>query len=104
MVVDQAPSFVGLALDVGLAGLPLRIERVELEVEVMFGRLARVDRTAEELFGGRIHIGTPARRCLRRREAESCPAGFSGSASARSPLCVRRPKKRGPFQAVPVIA
>ena len=47
-----------LALDVGLAGLALRIERVEGEIEIMFGRFARVDRAALALRSGRLHLGT----------------------------------------------
>ena len=35
-----------LALDVGLASFPLGVERVEGEIEIMLGRLARVDRAA----------------------------------------------------------
>jgi len=34
-----------LALDVGLAGLALGIERVEFEIEIMLGRFAGVDRS-----------------------------------------------------------
>ena len=39
-----------LALDVGLAGLPLGVEGVELQVQVMFGGFAGVDGTAEDVF------------------------------------------------------
>jgi hypothetical protein len=39
---------MGLALDVGLASLALGIERVELEVEIMLGRLAGVDARSAE--------------------------------------------------------
>jgi hypothetical protein len=35
-----------LAFDVGFAGLPLGIERVEFKVEIMLGRFAGVDRAA----------------------------------------------------------
>ncbi len=49
VVGDQPPALVRLALDIGLAGLPLGIERVELQVEVMVGRFAGVDRAAEQL-------------------------------------------------------
>ena len=48
---DQPPALMGLALDIGLAGLPLGIERVELKIEIMLGRFAGVDRTAEQLLG-----------------------------------------------------
>ena len=46
---------MGLALDVGLAGLPLGIERVELKVQVMFGGLAGIDCAAEGLLFGSLH-------------------------------------------------
>jgi hypothetical protein len=36
-----------LALDIGLAGLALGIERVEFEIEIVLGRFAGVDRAAE---------------------------------------------------------
>ena len=38
-----------LALDIGLAGLALGIERVEFQVEIMIGGFARVDRAAKDL-------------------------------------------------------
>ena len=38
-----------LALDVGLTGLTLRIERVEGEVEIMLGRFAGIDRATLRL-------------------------------------------------------
>ena len=46
MVGDEPPAFMGLALYIGLAGFPLRIERVELKVKVMLGGFAGVDRAA----------------------------------------------------------
>src|ERR1700730_4071144 len=49
-VWNQAPALMRLALDVGLAGLPLGIERVEFEIEIVLGRFAGV-------------VGLPA-RCL----------------------------------------
>jgi hypothetical protein len=48
---DQPPALVGLALDIGLASLSLCVERIELEVEIMFGRFAGVDCAAEKFFG-----------------------------------------------------
>ena len=42
----QHPAFMRLALDIGLAGLSLGVERVEGEIEIVLGRLARVDRAA----------------------------------------------------------
>ena len=42
MVGDQAPALVRLALYVGLAGLALGVEGIELEIEVMLGRFSGV--------------------------------------------------------------
>jgi hypothetical protein len=58
---DQPPALVGLALDIGLARLSLRVERIEFEVEIMFGRFAGVDRAAERFLGRlRLHWPFPA--------------------------------------------
>src|SRR6266481_3304334 len=59
-------------------------ERVELQVEIMFGGFAGVDRAAGGFSGGRRHHW----------------AASTWSASR----LMRRPKKRGPFHAVPVMA
>jgi hypothetical protein len=76
---DQSPPLVGLTLDIGLAGLALGVERIELEIEIMFGGFTGVDRAAESL----------PRRVWSHRPASVRP---------------RRPKKRYPFQGVPVMA
>src|SRR2546430_1214069 len=52
---DQAPAFVRLTPDIGLAGLALGVERAEGKVEVMLARLAGIDRTARELAEGAVH-------------------------------------------------
>ena len=49
-VANEPPALMRLALDVGLTGLPLGIERVEGEVEIMLGRFAGVDRAALRLW------------------------------------------------------
>ena len=72
------PSLERLALDIGLAGLPLGVQRVEFLLKAMLGGFAGVDGAAED-FGVICH------RCLL-------------SAADRSP------KNRGPFHFVPVIA
>ena len=41
------PAFVPLAVDEGLAGFALRLQRIELLFEPLLGRLAGVDRTAD---------------------------------------------------------
>ena len=50
MVGDEPPAFMGLALYIGLAGFPLRIERVELKIKVMLGGFAGIDRAALPLW------------------------------------------------------
>ena len=37
---NQAPTFMRLALDIGLAGLALGIERVEFEIEIVLGPMS----------------------------------------------------------------
>jgi hypothetical protein len=86
---QEPPAFVRLALDVGLTGFSLGVERVELKVEVMFGGLASIDCAAEGLRFGRLHVARSA-AAVRRL---GC-AHHSG----------RTPKNRGPLQAVPVTA
>src|SRR5215470_12890380 len=108
MVGDEPPSLVGLALDIGLAGFALGIERVEFEVEIMLGRFARVDRAAKDPSLGRLHRCTFAARGEtlppRRRERPRPPWACSPSLSSRRSAPARNPKKRGPLQAVPVMA
>ena len=41
---DQPPALPGLTLDVGLAGLALGIERVEVPLQALLGGFAGVDR------------------------------------------------------------
>ena len=79
-----------LALDISLAGLALGIERVEFEIEIVLGRFARVDRAALRFWKDWLHD-----RPVKRRGEHGVPDGAS-------PIR-RRPKKRGPFQFVPVI-
>ena len=72
-----------LAFDIGLAGLPLGMQGIELKIQIMFGGFAGVDGTAD----GR---GPAAHAAL----------------SARTPLLPcssRKPKNLGPFQLVPVM-
>src|SRR5258707_853695 len=80
---DQGPAGMGLALDVGGGCLVLGVQRVELLVEPMLGGDPRIDRTADRFDGGSLHGRV--------------------SIADRSSLS-RRPKKRGPFHLVPVIA
>ena len=76
-VADQRPALGALAGDVGLAGLALGVQRVELLLQPLLGGLAGVDRAAE-LAGDRLrHAALPWRLM---------------------------PKNTSPFQRVPVIA
>ena len=81
---SQAPALMSLALDVGFRGLALVVERVEFLLEPLLGRLAGVDGTAQRLGG--------------------CEALHDSPPPVDRPSLSRRPKKRGPFQRVPVIA
>src|SRR5262249_14654990 len=126
----EAPALMCLALDVGLAGLALGVKRVELKVEIMLARFAGIDRTALGFWSGRLHFPdspSPSERCTgvvvplgrpvatARRDlllavwAGVRPLGDRGGASPGSgenvvSLSILRPKKRGPFQFVPVMA
>ena len=44
------PAFVSLAVDERLAGLALRLQRIELLLEPLFGGFARVDRAANPVL------------------------------------------------------
>ena len=72
-----------LALDIGFTCFPLGMEGIKFKVQIVFGRFAGVDGTAD----GR---GPAAHAAL----------------SARTPLLPcssRKPKNLGPFQLVPVM-
>jgi hypothetical protein len=45
-VSDERPALMRLASDIGLAGFPLSIQRIEVLFEPRIGRDSRVDRTA----------------------------------------------------------
>src|SRR6266404_344243 len=50
VIVSRAqahPAFLPLAVDEGLAGLALRLQRIEFLLEPLLGRFASVDRTAD---------------------------------------------------------
>src|SRR5215208_6759070 len=55
MIWDEPPALLRLALDIGLTGLALGIERVERKVEVMLGRLAGIDGAATKLADRPVH-------------------------------------------------
>src|SRR5258708_17482373 len=80
---DQGPSGMGLALDIGRGGIVLRIQRVELLVKPTLSRDPRIDGAADRPYGLSLHGRV--------------------SIADRSYLS-RRPKKRGPFHLVPVMA
>src|ERR1700733_14733604 len=74
---------MGLAFDVGGGRLILGVQRVELLVEAMLGGDPGIDRAADRFYRGSLHD--------------------RASIADRSSLS-RRPKNRGPFHLVPVIA
>src|SRR5580692_6421173 len=80
---DQGPAGMGLTFDISRGSFVLGVQRIELLVESVFRGDAGVDRTADG----------PDRRSLHDR----------AFVSNRSSLSLR-PKKRGPFHLVPVIA
>src|SRR3984957_4686763 len=116
---DQLPALMSLALDVGFRRLPLIVERVELLLQAMLGRDAGVDGATQYRFASLRFHGEAA--CRLGRRAKAAPPSLIGleaapdEAASQSPdlrgtipdrcdLAVRKPKKRWPFQLVPVIA
>ena len=77
---QHCPSGVRLAPDIGLRGIILCVEGVEVLIEPLVGRNACIDRTADQLRRHGLHDDVP----------------FDG--------LTRKPKNFGPFQRVPVIA
>ena len=110
---------MGLALDIGFGGLPLSVEGVELLLQTMLSRNAGIDCAAHRRFASLRSHGEDA--CLLRRLPKAASPSLIGIEAAsdeaasqtldlqwtipdRSDLAVRKPKKRWPFQLVPVIA
>jgi hypothetical protein len=58
MVGEGFPTLRGLALDVGLAGFPLGVQRVKFLLQSMLGGFPAVDGAAEE-FGVSWHRNPP---------------------------------------------
>src|ERR1700723_1207337 len=96
-----------LAFDVGLRGLPLGVEGVEVLFKPLLGRDARIDGATQAASGRLILHGdaSPADAPFALQTAvpfllfrRSAPASGAGVFPWRSP------KKRWPFQLVPVIA
>src|SRR5258707_15101421 len=79
----QGPAGMGLAFDIGGGSIVLRIQRVELLVEPVLSRAPRIDGAAARSDGWSLHD--------------------RASIVDRSSLS-RKPKKRGPFHLVPVMA
>src|SRR3984885_5296090 len=106
-IPNQPPALVRLALDVGLARLPLGVEGIEILLKPLLGRDARIDRAPQAASGRLILHGdaSPADAPFALRTAvlflllrRSAPTSAWGVFPWRSP------KKRWPFQVVPVIA
>ena len=76
----QSPASMGLATYIGLCGIILRIQRVEILIETSLGRDPGIDGAAHPFCDGRDHAVVSTR------------------------VSSLRPKKRGPFHLVPVIA
>ena len=83
MAAHQRPAGMRLTADIGLGGITLGVERVEILVEPVIGGHPGINRTADPRALCRGHA----------RASGSITFGLS-----------RRPKKRGPFQRVPVMA
>ena len=75
---QQSPTGMGLASDIGLRGVILGVEGIKVLLQPLLSRDTGIDRAANRRFG--CHAMDP----------------FDGLS--------RRPKNRGPFQRVPVIA
>ena len=88
-VGKRDPAGMTLAHDIGLASFPLGVERVELLLEPIVGRFARVDRAAES---------------LRRTSDDQASACSPSALSTERPAPFLKPKKRGPDQWAPVIS
>ena len=55
VIGNELPALMGLALDIGLAGLALCVEGVEGQIEIMICGLARVDGAAHRLDNRLLH-------------------------------------------------
>ena len=89
------PAFVTLAVDEGLAGFALRLQRIEFLLEPLLGRFAGVDRTADGSVSPRrgwwfFHWGPPRLGCTRSfahtkepRARPMCPGDPLGNYSQR---------------------
>ena len=107
-IPNQSPALVRLALDVGLARLPLGVEGVEVLFEPLVGRDPRIDRAAQAAScqsDPSWRASPPTRHSLLAVGGRSFPLfRRSAPSSAAAAFPCRSPKKRWPFQLVPVIA
>ena len=78
---QQRPAGMGLAADIGLRGVILGVQRIEVLFQPLVGRDPGIDGAANMFGGSGLH------------DADDRPADLS-----------RKPKNFGPFQRVPVIA
>jgi hypothetical protein len=104
----QPPPFMGLALDVGLGRFPLGVEGIEVLLEPLVGRDTRIDRATETAFVRLLHVHGGM-------SPDDAPCAVVAATRLRFFRCIlsspigagfpwRSPKKRWPFQFVPVIA
>ena len=98
VIPDQSPALMRLALDVGLGGLPLGVEGVEVLFEPLVGRDPGIDRAAQDCpCSTGSFMAARLRRCsLPRRSLRSLPLPFRRSlaSSAATVFPCRSPKKR----------
>ena len=73
MLGQGPPTLRGLTLYIGLAGIALGIERVELQFQAMLGRFAGVDGAADRLnrvSGHESYLSHRICLCLRRSASD----------------------------------
>src|ERR1700674_188110 len=94
-----------LALDIGLGGLPLGVERIEILLKPLLGRDPRIDRAAQDALARPIlHGASPdVASCVAVAVARPPLLRRLQSLSRTAAFPWRSPKKRWPFQLVPVI-
>ena len=76
-IPNQSPALMRLALDVGLARLPLGVEGIEVLFEPLVGRDPRIDRATETALGRLIPMATlhATRHSRYRRRSHFCSFG-----------------------------
>ena len=86
------PALVLLAADVGLAGLPLGVEGVELLLEPLLGRLAGVDRAADAAAARALRRVACLRTVPARSDLAAQPWALSTVRRSSTAMRLRRPQ------------